>query len=207
MALVIRSDRWDPLAAPVATVWEHLKDVGAYQAWWPWLRSFDADALRPGAVWRCVVVPLVPRPMRFRLTLTEVVARRTVAAEVDGDIRGEARFDLHPDGGGSQVHLVSSLEAGSAELRFLSALARPVARRSHDWVIDTGLRQLRDHVVAAARRGTGGGPSPGGAGRPAEDPAAALASAPWPPRTTSGASRSPSRRPPRSRGSAPRGSG
>lgn len=127
-------------------MWEHLEDVGAYRVWWPWLRSFDAAALRAGEEWRCEVVPLVPRPMRFRLTLTDVVVRRSVAAEVDGDIRGRARFDLHPDGDGSQVHLVSSLEAGSAELRFLSALARPVARRSHDWVIDTGVRQLRDHV-------------------------------------------------------------
>ncbi len=118
--------------------------VDRYRSWWPWLRELDAEGLRTGDVWTCVVQPPLPYRLRFDLTLDEVVPERSVAATVSGDIEGSASFEITEVAGGSELHLASSLAPRHPVLRAMGAVAHPIARFGHDWVLDTGLRQFRD---------------------------------------------------------------
>ena len=69
------------VSAERAAVWAALGDVEAYRDWWPWLRRFEADGLRAGAVWRCLVQPPLPYTVRFDLTLHRVIEPERVEAD------------------------------------------------------------------------------------------------------------------------------
>lgn len=124
-------------------MWEALTRVDRYRDWWPWLRALDAEGFALGERWRCTVQPPVPYRVRFGVTLTSVAAPARVTADLDGDIVGTAEVALDPVDGGCELRLVSSLVAAGTVLRFVTRWARPIAVRSHDWVLDTGVEQFR----------------------------------------------------------------
>lgn len=125
--------------------------VEEFRSWWPWLRHFDADGLRVGAVWSCVVQPPLPYRLRFDLTVIEVVPGQAVRVTVAGDIVGTAQLEIHAREDGSELHLVSDLAARHPALKAASAVARPLAQLGHDWVLDTGLRQFRQRALGEGR--------------------------------------------------------
>lgn len=145
--MLVSSDRRYRFDVSPAELWRQLCAVDQYQRWWPWLRRLEADALRVGEVWTCVVQPPLPYRLRFHLSIDEVEPLETVAATVTGDIVGTARLRVRPRGGGSELHLVSSLAPRSPALKMVARAARPVAQMGHDWVIDTGIRQLRARAL------------------------------------------------------------
>lgn len=133
-------------ASPVA-VWSALADVDDYPGWWPWLRRFEARRLRDGERWSCTVKPPLPYTVSFDLVLRDVVARRSVAADVEGEITGSARVDLRRDGAGTELTLVSDLEPSRSLLVGLRRLAGPVARYGHEFIIDAALDQFVTHAL------------------------------------------------------------
>ena len=139
----IRSDRTYAFDLSPDALWDAIGDVQRYRCWWPWLRSFDGDGLAEDQVWSCVVQPPLPYVVRFDLTLEEVRAPRSVRATASGDIVGAARLDIRPVQTGSELRLRSSLAPRNDLLRVLTAVARPLVRLGHDWVLDTGARQFR----------------------------------------------------------------
>lgn len=143
----IRSDRRHEFAVPPDELWAAMARVDAYQAWWPWLRSFDGAALATGTTWAAVVQPPLPYRLRFEIHLTEVDAPRGARAEVTGDIIGTARIEITSAGVGSELHLVSELAPSRPVLQTVSRLAGPIARFGHAWVMDTGLRQFRERAL------------------------------------------------------------
>jgi uncharacterized protein YndB with AHSA1/START domain len=134
-----RSFRFD--VAP-DVLWSVLADVDAYQGWWPWLRRFDATGLVAGDVWQCTVQPPLPYSLTFAVSIDRVEPPHRVAATVGGDIEGAASLEVLRRGAGSEAHLVSSLAPRNPVLRAVAAVAGPVVRYGHDWVLDTGARQL-----------------------------------------------------------------
>jgi uncharacterized protein YndB with AHSA1/START domain len=145
----IASDRRYRFPTERAAVWAALGDVEAYRRWWPWLRRFEADGLRPGAVWRCLVQPPLPYSVRFDLTLHHVVEPERVEAEVGGDVAGTAIIELSEhDDGGCGLRLRSTLHPATRRLAAVAVVAAPVVRFGHDWLLDTGARQFQ-------RRGLG----------------------------------------------------
>jgi uncharacterized protein YndB with AHSA1/START domain len=138
----IRSDHTFTFAADPATVWDAMAATDRYRTWWPWLRRFDAGDLRAGERWTCEVRPPMPYAVRFVVVLDEVVAPTRVASTIEGDIVGSAVLALAPGDPGSELRLTSELAPGNTLLRSLGALARPLARFGHDWVITTGARQF-----------------------------------------------------------------
>ena len=86
--------------------------------------------------------------VRFTLTLVEVEEGHSIRAVVDGDIGGSAELQLLDDGASScLLHLTSDLAPTQPALRIVASAARPVVRRGHDWVLDTGARQFRDRAL------------------------------------------------------------
>jgi uncharacterized protein YndB with AHSA1/START domain len=128
-------------------LWSVFERVDEYPQWWPWLRRFDADELAAGEEWSCEVRPPLGYPVRFDLELIEVCSPHLVTARVGGDIAGRARLDVERSEVGSTIRLESSLWPSNALMRAISTFAEPVARRSHDWVLGTGLRQFLERAL------------------------------------------------------------
>lgn len=143
----VRSDRWYEVPAGREEVWAAFARPARFPEWWPWLVAFDGDDLAVGRRWTCTVAPPLPYRVRFTLHLTLVEAPHAVEAAVDGDVVGDARLELSGAGTRSRIHLVSDLAPGNAALQAFASVARPVVRRGHDWVLDTGARQFVDRAV------------------------------------------------------------
>jgi hypothetical protein len=127
--------------------------VDDYPRWWPWLRRFEARGLVEGDRWRCRVQPPLPYGLQFIVTLEEVVPPRLIRATVDGDLRGEARLEVHdtepPSGvpAGCDVRLRSTLFPAAALPRAMATVAPGVARFGHNWVIENGVRQFEHRAL------------------------------------------------------------
>jgi uncharacterized protein YndB with AHSA1/START domain len=134
---------------PREQVWSAMGEVGSYPKWWPWLKSFDADALRTGAVWRCSVSPPLPYTVSFAIEFIEVVECERVQASVSGDISGTAHLVLSDAGKGCDVVVRSDLEPRSTFLRVLAATVPPVARFGHDWILATGAKQFESRALTS----------------------------------------------------------
>src|SRR5262245_19438722 len=126
------SDRRWHFGAPLDAVWAALAATDDYTTWCPWLSSFDAAGLVAGARWRCAVRPPLRYSVRFAVEIVEVERPRFVTARVSGDIAGRARIDVAGQGDGSSVRLTSALTPTRRTVAWLTALAAPIARRSHD---------------------------------------------------------------------------
>jgi len=146
MTLELRSDRRDRFDVSAEQLWARLGAVDEYRSWWPWLRQCDARCLAVGEEWHCAVQAPLSYRLHFTLHLDEVDEGRAVGATVSGDIVGSARFEISADGTGCILRLVSALSPHATVLQALTVMARPVAQRSHDWVLGTGISQLRDQL-------------------------------------------------------------
>lgn len=140
--MLVHSDRRWSFPVGAGLVWDQMCAVDEYPQLWPWLRTFDADALDTGEIWTCTVQPPLPYSLRFTVIVDEVVPQRRVSATIAGDIIGEARLELSPTDGGCDVRLESSLAPGNRFLRTVATVARPMVRYGHDWVLNTGARQF-----------------------------------------------------------------
>jgi hypothetical protein len=138
----LRTERRYRFDGDLESVWAALAATDQYRQWWPWLRRFDARGLVTGDLWRCQVKPPLPYTLRFTVHLDNVIARRSVAATVSGDIAGTAHLELAPQGEVCELLLTSELAPRSRAFGVLAALARPLVRRGHDWVLDTGAAQF-----------------------------------------------------------------
>jgi uncharacterized protein YndB with AHSA1/START domain len=138
----IESDDRFRFPVPRQVLWRTLGRVDQYPRWWPWLRDFDGQQLAPGQVWTCTVQPPLPYALHFAIRLDEVTEARRVVATVEGDIVGHARIELHDRRVGCEVRLVASLAPADPVLRTAAALASPMVRYGHDWVLRTGARQF-----------------------------------------------------------------
>ena len=145
----LASDRRYQVPATPQVVWSRLAATDEYQGWWPWLREFEATGLHAGDEWRCRVRPPLPYTVRFTIFIDDVEPPRTVGAHIDGDIIGTARVTLSDHDGGCEIRLTSTLSPRGRAVRIMADLARPLARRGHDWVLDTGARQFADAVHEA----------------------------------------------------------
>jgi uncharacterized protein YndB with AHSA1/START domain len=138
----LASDRRYRFDATVEEVWTALAETAGYRRWWPWLTAFDGGRLAVGEAWRCAVRPPLGYTVTFTIHLDDVVRATSVDARLTGEIRGDARIELEPSGDGSALRLTSTLAPGNRAFALLAAIARPVVRRGHDWVLDTGARQF-----------------------------------------------------------------
>lgn len=142
----IESDRRYAMAMQPAELWERISVIADYPLWWPWLRDFHGRALANGDVWGCTVQPPLPYTVRFRLSIDDVVAGRSVSASITGDIVGSARLEIALATDGCVVRLVSSIGPDNRLLRLVVAAALPLARSGHNWVLDTGARQFAERA-------------------------------------------------------------
>lgn len=145
--MLVESERRFRFDVRPAELWAAMGDLDEYRRWWPWLRTFEGSGLVVGDRWRCVVQPPLPYAVRFAVVIDEVVEGERVAATVSGDVVGTARVEIHGRDDGCDALLVSRLAPAGRVLRGVAAVARPVARFGHDWVLDAAARQFRARAV------------------------------------------------------------
>jgi hypothetical protein len=147
--VLVRSHRCHELDVAPNALWQALSDVSRYQAWWPWLRRFDADALASGDVWSCEVRPPTGYAVRFDIALDDVRPAERIMASIRGDIAGTAQLEMAPlnANGGTEVRLESELGPDSRWLSGLAFVAGPLVRYGHDWVLDRGADQFLAHAI------------------------------------------------------------
>lgn len=139
---------------PRDAVWVAMADVGSYPLWWPWLKSFDAESLATGEVWRCRVRPPLPYTVTFAIAFDEVVDGERVVTRVTGDITGSADLVLTDSEFGCDVVVRSDLAPRSPILRLLAATAPPVVRYGHDWILSTGATQFERRALTSGAQDT-----------------------------------------------------
>jgi hypothetical protein len=148
MPAPFRSDRAWRFDVDRDDLWERIAAVGEYQAWWPWLRSFEpGDGLVAGSRWSCEVSPPLPYTVRFEIRLDRVEVGQAVESTVSGDIMGTARLTVGSGAGGSRARLVSALQPANPLLRGFGLVARPLIERGHDWILDEGRRQFIERAL------------------------------------------------------------
>jgi uncharacterized protein YndB with AHSA1/START domain len=141
------SRRQHSFVADQSQVWGALERVDDYPRWWPWLREFRAGSLSAGEVWRCAVRPPAGYVVRFDIVIDEVKRPGRVAATIRGDISGRATVTVTDATSGCDLVLESRLLAARSGLRLLTRVAPVIARRGHEWVLDTGLRQFAERAL------------------------------------------------------------
>ena len=141
--MAVRSDRRYRFAVGRREVWQAFTQVDQYRRWWPWLHRFDGVEFRTGERWECAVKAQLPYTLEFAIELDDVAEDLSAHARLSGDIDGWAELTLTDEGTGSQLRLESELTARSGPARWLDAVAPPLARRGHDWILDNGIRQFR----------------------------------------------------------------
>lgn len=127
-------------------VWDELVRVNRYGSWWRWLHDFSATTpqLCSGTVLTGVVKPPLPYRMQLQITVTECEVGRGLAAEVTGDLTGQAQAQLSGDGSGSaRVDAAWWLQMRQPEMRAAARVAPPMLAWGHDRVVDRAVGGFR----------------------------------------------------------------
>lgn len=139
-------DRSFEFEIAASRLWSLLSDTSSFRLWWPWLRSFDAVPVEPGARTRAAIGPPLPYVLTVDIVVDEVVAEKLVSVEVSGDLRGPARLEIASTENGSSARLVWELTVDRPVLQLAARVARPVLLWGHDWVVNNGVEQFRRHT-------------------------------------------------------------
>jgi uncharacterized protein YndB with AHSA1/START domain len=140
-------DRSFEFELPPDQLWTLLSDTSAFPRWWPWLRSFEAVPLEPGATTRCSIGPPLPYLINVDLAVDDVVTEKLLAVSVSGDLHGPARLEIAASALGSTARLVWELTVTRPGLRVAARVARPLLLWGHDWVVNSGVEQFRRATI------------------------------------------------------------
>ncbi len=131
-------------------LWSRIEDVDQFEGWWPWLSEFrlDGDGLTEGSLLEGVVTPPLPYRMRLTVELGRCERPHLVDATIKGDLRGEARLRIRPEGGGSMVGMAWRIEVHQPVMRVAARFGRPLLQWGHDRVVETTVSAFRRRVEA-----------------------------------------------------------
>ena len=129
-------------------LWDRMAEVDQFEGWWPWLSEFrlDGDGLSEGSVLRGVVTPPLPYRMRIEVELGRCDRPRDIDATVRGDLTGEARLRIRPEGDGSRVGVAWTIEMRQPVMRLAARFGRPVLQWGHDRVVEVTVAGFRRRI-------------------------------------------------------------
>jgi uncharacterized protein YndB with AHSA1/START domain/mannose-6-phosphate isomerase-like protein (cupin superfamily) len=147
-------DEWD-VAAPPQAVFDALADARTYPAWWqPVYLDVDADGPpHLGKESRQHFKGRLPYHLHTRSRIVELDPPRSIAAEVEGDLRGRGAWTLTPTAAGTHVRFDWRVHADRRLLRFLTPVLRPALRWNHNWAIARAIDGLEPYARSTAAAG------------------------------------------------------
>jgi hypothetical protein len=130
-------------------VFDVLRDVRTYPAWWPeikevWQISDDSIDVRARS--------LLPYDLRFTMRRTRE-DRDAGVLEVDmtGDLEGGSRFEITPTSTGSRLVFAEEVTTNKRLLNWLAPIARPAFRVNHTLMMRHGLAGLKTYLAGFSR--------------------------------------------------------
>jgi mannose-6-phosphate isomerase-like protein (cupin superfamily)/uncharacterized protein YndB with AHSA1/START domain len=146
-------DEWD-VAAPPDAVFDAIADARSYPEWWSPV-YIDVESDGPPAIGkesRQHFKGRLPYHVRTRSVISELDPPHTIAADVDGDLRGRGVWTLTPIDGGTHVRFDWQVHADRRLLRALTPLLRPLLRWNHNWAIARAMEGLEPYAQRQAAR-------------------------------------------------------
>jgi hypothetical protein len=131
-------------------LWDRLEEAEQFENWWPWLTDFgiEGDGLSAGSILSGVVTPPLPYRMRLRIELVECQRLHAIDATIGGDLIGDAHLRFRPEGGGTWVDVVWTVEMQQPAMRLASRIGRPVLQWGHDRVVEMTVAGFRRWIEA-----------------------------------------------------------
>ena len=131
-------------------MWERMEHLDQFEDWWPWLQEYrlEGGGLVAGSVLHGVVVPPLPYRMRIRVELTRCEPPGVIDARIGGDLKGEARVRIRPDGACSRVEVAWTVEMMQRPMRLASRFGRPLLQWGHDKVVESAVGGFRRRITA-----------------------------------------------------------
>ncbi len=148
MVAAFEFDRSWEFPVPPEQFWKVISNIDELTGWWHWLEVDPDTKFVEGNQISAQVRPPLPYSLRFEIELQDVQPPNRVVAHVTGDIEGPARLEILESADGSRVRIVWSMKLQASLLKGVALFARPVLEWGHEWVVGTGLRQFREHVIA-----------------------------------------------------------
>jgi carbon monoxide dehydrogenase subunit G len=134
-----------------AELWQGIERVDQFERWWPWLQEFhmEGSTLAAGSVLSGVVAPPLPYRMRIRVELTRCEPPVAIDAIVTGDLEGEARLRVRPEGTRSLVEVAWTVEMMQRPMRLASRFGRPLLQWGHDRVVEITVGGFRRRLESS----------------------------------------------------------
>ena len=116
--------------------------MAAYRFLTTWLieaeRLADGDAAGIGQVGRYLWRSRIPYPVRFEITTTRVERPHLLEGRAVGELEGTGLWRLFEQDGVTAVIYDWNVATTRAWMNVLAPIARPIFRRNHDWVMQSG---------------------------------------------------------------------
>lgn len=143
------TDSWS-LSVGVDQAYAVLADVEGYPSWWPQVRRLARIDEASGHAY---VRSLLPYTLDLVLTRSvEDPDGHVLRVSVAGDLEGWSQFRIRPTGSGCIAHYSQEATLTARGLEHLAAVAAPVLRANHRWMMWSGARGLRDHLASQVAR-------------------------------------------------------
>ncbi len=143
------------IAAPVAQVWQALREPERWPSWWPYvlaLSELDAGATTGvGARHLVTWTSRLPYSIKLTTTVTEVVEASRIEIAASGDLIGAGTWSLQP--AGDRLTVVEyrwRVRLDKPWMRWLAPLLRPAFAWNHHAVMAAGERGLRRYLATPA---------------------------------------------------------
>lgn len=143
-------EEWS-VAAPIDRVWTAIRDLEAYPRWWKEFVEVKRLNELDGVGSQVSVRAKAALPYHMHFTLETIREERPSLAlvRVWGDLNGEMRWRLEPQGAGTHLIFDESVRTGKPLLNLLAPLFKPLFAWNHRVMMASGERGLRRHLAVA----------------------------------------------------------
>jgi Polyketide cyclase / dehydrase and lipid transport len=136
------------VAASIDRAWTAIRDLEAYPRWWKEFvevkRLNDLDGV--GAQVAVHAKAVLPYHMYFNLETVMEERPRLALVKVWGDLNGEMRWRLGPEGGGTHLIFDESVRTGKLLLSAFAPVFKPLFAWNHRVMMASGEQGLRRYL-------------------------------------------------------------
>ena len=150
---VIEYDGTFSFPVSVERLWLTIASLDQFSSWWGWLHDYTVEGtgLEAGTVLHGVVAPPLPYRMRLDVVLGECVQKRSIVADVHGDLEGAARLTFRGDENCATAHATWTIEMMQRPMRLAARCAHPLLRWGHDHVVEATVDGFRRRALKVER--------------------------------------------------------
>lgn len=129
-------------------LWERIQEFDQFEGWWPWLSDLriEGTGLSRGTVLHGVVTPPLPYRMELRVEVIDTEPATSIDAVVGGDLVGEARIRMRPEGRQTWVEAAWVVEMKQPVMRLADRLTHPFLQWGHDCVVEITVAGFRGRL-------------------------------------------------------------